>query len=69
MIFVRKHLLNLVRDEPIGTTTPAPNTVAQDAVKHLPISVPYNNTRLCTVGSDINVSQASAHIPISTLGT
>ena len=69
MIFARKHLLNPVCDKPIGTTTPATNTVAQDVVRHLPISVPSDDTRLCTAGSDTNVSQASVHIPISTPGT
>ena len=69
MIFARKHLLNPVQDEPIRTIMPATNTVAQDVVRLLLISVPSDNTRLCTAGSDTNVSQASVHVPSSTLGT
>ena len=69
MIFARKHFLSPVQNEPIGTIMPATNTVAQDAIRLLLTSVLFGNIKLCTVGNDSNVSQASVHDPTNILGT
>ena len=69
MIFARKHFLSPVQNEPIGTITPATDTVAQDAIRLMLTSVLFGNIKLCTAGSNSTVSQASAHDPTNILGT